>query len=32
MDMTLNNPCWKNIQVPWKKDAAADAEQVAVGA
>ena len=32
MDMTLNNPCWKNIQVPWKKDAAEGAEKVAVGA
>jgi len=23
MDMTLNNPCWKQIQAPWKKAAAA---------
>jgi nitrogenase molybdenum-iron protein alpha chain len=29
MDMTLNNPCWKQVRVPWKK--AAD-EKVAVAA
>jgi nitrogenase molybdenum-iron protein alpha chain len=22
MDMTLNNPCWKNIKAPWKTEAA----------
>jgi nitrogenase molybdenum-iron protein alpha chain len=32
MDMTLNNPCWKNLQAPWKKDAAEEDEKVAVGA
>lgn len=25
MDMTLNNPCWKKLQAPWKADAAEDA-------
>ncbi|MFI3189331.1 nitrogenase molybdenum-iron protein alpha chain [Crenothrix sp. D3] len=29
MDMTLNNPCWKQVQVPWKKAAN---EPVAVAA
>jgi len=29
MDMTLNNPCWKQIKAPWK---AAASEQVAVAA
>ncbi|TPQ28004.1 nitrogenase molybdenum-iron protein alpha chain [Methylomonas sp. EFPC3] len=29
MDMTLNNPCWKQIQVPWKK---AESESEAVKA
>jgi len=29
MDMTLNNPCWKQVQVPWKTAAN---EQVAVAA
>ena len=32
MDMTLNNPCWKNLRAPWKKDAAEEDEKVAVGA
>ncbi len=25
MDMTLNNPCWKQIQAPWKAQASSDA-------
>ena len=29
MDMTLNNPCWKQVQVPWKK---ADNDPIAVAA
>jgi nitrogenase molybdenum-iron protein alpha chain len=29
MDMTLNNPCWKQVNVPWKKE---DSSQVAVAA
>jgi len=29
MDMTLNNPCWNMIKVPWKQDAE---ESVAVAA
>ncbi|NOS89631.1 MAG: nitrogenase molybdenum-iron protein alpha chain [Methylococcaceae bacterium] len=29
MDMTLNNPCWKQVQVPWKT---AEADKVAVAA
>jgi nitrogenase molybdenum-iron protein alpha chain len=29
MDMTLNNPCWKQVQVPWKK---AENDPVAVAA
>jgi hypothetical protein len=24
MDMTLNNPCWKMLAVPWKKTEAED--------
>jgi nitrogenase molybdenum-iron protein alpha chain len=32
MDMTLNNPCWKKLQAPWKKDAGGEAEKLAVGA
>ncbi len=24
MDMTLNNPCWKQVKVPWKKDESSD--------
>lgn len=31
MDMTLNNPCWKKLQAPWKSDAADD-EAVAASA
>jgi hypothetical protein len=27
MDMTINNPCWKQIQAPWKKAATVDATQ-----
>ncbi|MDD5410946.1 MAG: nitrogenase molybdenum-iron protein alpha chain [Methylobacter sp.] len=29
MDMTLNNPCWKQVKVPWKKD---ESSNVAVAA
>jgi nitrogenase molybdenum-iron protein alpha chain len=29
MDMTLNNPCWKQVKVPWKK---AESSNVAVAA
>jgi len=29
MDMTLNNPCWKQVKVPWKK---AESSAVAVAA
>jgi nitrogenase molybdenum-iron protein alpha chain len=25
MDMTINNPCWKNMQAPWLKSASDDA-------
>lgn len=25
MDMTLNNPCWKKLQAPWKAEAAEEA-------
>jgi nitrogenase molybdenum-iron protein alpha chain len=32
MDMTLNNPCWKAIQAPWKQQAEAEPEAVAAGA
>jgi len=31
MDMTLNNPCWKNVKVPWKTETSVD-EAVAAGA
>jgi nitrogenase molybdenum-iron protein alpha chain len=31
MDMTLNNPCWKQVKVPWKK-AESSNEAVAAGA
>jgi nitrogenase molybdenum-iron protein alpha chain len=24
MDMTINNPCWKNIKAPWKTEAASE--------
>ncbi len=29
MDMTLNNPCWKQVKMPWKTD---DSSKVAVAA
>jgi len=32
MDMTLNNPCWDAIQVPWKKKESEAPEAVAAGA
>ena len=32
MDMTLNNPCWSAIEVPWKKSADTDVEAVAASA
>ncbi|MGB1091357.1 MAG: nitrogenase molybdenum-iron protein alpha chain [Oceanobacter sp.] len=32
MDMTLNNPCWKKLQAPWKKTEAAADEAVAASA
>jgi len=25
MDMTLNNPCWKQVKVPWKTEASSEA-------
>jgi nitrogenase molybdenum-iron protein alpha chain len=28
MDMTINNPCWKNIRAPWKTDVSAEHEPV----
>jgi nitrogenase molybdenum-iron protein alpha chain len=28
MDMTINNPCWKKLQAPWKQTSEA-AEQAA---
>lgn len=31
MDMTLNNPCWKNVKVPWKTETSIN-EAVAAGA
>ena len=32
MDMTLNNPCWKMLQAPWKKTEVAADEAVAASA
>jgi hypothetical protein len=29
MDLTLNNPCWKLMKAPWKKEAAAPVQQAA---
>ncbi|GAB6142239.1 nitrogenase molybdenum-iron protein alpha chain [Methylosoma difficile] len=29
MDMTINNPCWKQVKAPWKKDASSEAVKVA---
>ncbi|MGR9045027.1 MAG: nitrogenase molybdenum-iron protein alpha chain [Gammaproteobacteria bacterium] len=31
MDMTINNPCWKNVKAPWKKDSV-EAEPIAASA
>jgi len=32
MDMTLNNPCWKQLQAPWKKSTEAEDSAVAASA
>ncbi|MDD2724219.1 MAG: nitrogenase molybdenum-iron protein alpha chain [Methylovulum sp.] len=29
MDMTINNPCWKQVKAPWKTDANSEAVKVA---
>ncbi len=29
MDMTINNPCWKQVKAPWKTDASSEAVKAA---